>query len=59
MFIVISDSCMDCGCRGVGLFDSEPTKEEIKNIEERIGGMFCIVSKIYCMEIGEIKEETP
>lgn len=50
---------MDCGCRGVGLFDSEPTKEEIKNIEERIGGMFCIVSKIYCMEIGEIKEETP
>jgi hypothetical protein len=55
MFIVISDSCVDCGARAVGLFTEKPGDIEINDMADSIGNMFCIRSEIYSVEVGEIK----
>jgi len=54
MFVVVCTSCKDCNSQAVGLFTNEPTDEQIAEVKDSIGGMFCINSKVYELEDGEI-----
>ena len=55
MYIVVCTSCASCGTRSsVGLFEEKPTKKQIEKTEDLIGGMFCIKTRIFLLESGEI-----
>ncbi len=57
MYVLVCRSCEDCGSTSVGLFEEIPTEEQIDEAEDLIGGMWCIASKVYKLNIGEITEE--
>ena len=54
MFVVVCTSCRDCNSQAVAVFEKEPTPEQVDEVSESIGGMWCIQSKIYNVPDGEI-----
>ena len=54
LWIIISKSCSDCNTMGAKLFDKEPTKKEIDEVEKELGGMYCISSHVSKIEIGKL-----
>ena len=54
MFVVVCTSCRACNLQAVAIFDSEPTQEQVDEVSESIGGMWCIHSEIYDVSDGEI-----
>lgn len=55
MFIVVCTACRDCGsCQAVGLFPNKPTDDEVRKVNDSIGGMWCIRIKTYELSEGEI-----
>ena len=58
MYILVSNSCADCGDEvSVGLFKKKPTAEQIREAEDTIGGMFCITTNVFELNVGEITAE--
>jgi len=55
MFVVVCISCTECNEQAVGLFTEKPTKEQIDEIKDCIGGMRCIVSHVYELSDGDIR----
>jgi hypothetical protein len=56
MFVIISESCSECGSRAMKLVSQKPTQEEICEVERSVGRMYCITSEVIELELdGEIK----
>ena len=54
MFVVVCTSYRDCNSQAVAIFDSEPTQEQVDEVSESIGVMWCINSITYELNYGEI-----
>lgn len=54
MFIVVCISCEACNSQAVSLFANEPTDEEVDNVADSIGAMFCIRKNVYEVSENEI-----
>lgn len=57
VFVVICNSCDDCGEQGGGVFSHYPTDEDIESIKEDMGGMYCIDHKIYFGKVDSCLKE--
>jgi hypothetical protein len=54
MWLVISRACEDCGSKmAVFTFEKVPTKEQIDQTEDSIGGMFCIKTNVLNLHENE------
>jgi hypothetical protein len=42
VFVVVAQSCTDCNARSVSVFSGRPDADRLREIEKRLGGMFCI-----------------
>lgn len=48
MIIVVCTRCSECGGdQAVGVFSRMPSKRKIKEIEDTLGGMWCITHRVY------------
>jgi hypothetical protein len=58
MYLTLLESCSDCNIGIVKLTSKLPSKEEIEELKEQIGGMYCIhAANIIILELdGEAKE---
>ncbi len=52
IWVASSTSCKDCNVMATATFDHIPTEEDKENIEEKMGGMQCIITKNFKMEIN-------
>lgn len=59
MWIVIAKSCYDCGdSTGIKAFSHEPSETEKQEVATAIGGMFCIQTSTFEVEVdGKVVEE--
>lgn len=51
IWIAISNPCDTCPAGTVAAFSREPTKEQIDGLEQAAGGMFCISTHVYRVEL--------
>lgn len=49
-FVIVATACSDCNEQAVALFYNQPTTEDLKRVEEEIGGMWCIKTRIFKRE---------
>jgi hypothetical protein len=42
LWVLVAESCGDCGSRGVAVYDHKPSLEEEQQAEKALGGMSCI-----------------
>ena len=57
LYVVVATSCNNCDAQGVGVFDHQPTEDEINAVDLSIGGMFCIQTNTYKVAINSTSEE--
>lgn len=58
MYIVIAESCYECGNeKAIKKFNNKPTIAEIAEVENALGGMYCISSYIFELKDNEIVTE--
>jgi hypothetical protein len=52
-WVVLSVSCKDCNSMALGVYDHEPTEEDIDDVNGICGGMLCIKNHVIVVDKDE------
>ena len=50
-YLILAKSCRDCNLMALRLISHKPAWDEIREVENEAGGMFCITSKVFELEL--------
>ncbi len=52
VWIVVATACSECNIIGAVAFDHEPSTQEVESVTGSIGGMYCISTNTFRLQVN-------